>query len=925
MMVSIYSFGIDEPLGIERVARIAKPGYQCTVLREDETVWVRVDLGRKLPIDEVRLLPTVNVLGQSQGYPLRFRIEASTDECFSTSTLIADKTDADADNPGDKVGIFAAHGVEARYIRLTVTRLRDKVLWLSKLEVRSGGKDVAEQCPLSDSRRGHLGVTLLTRPARPQGEYVVTDNPANVIPVSEWKPVRMKARAPITGVKMEDGLLKRVMENNIGYLLSTGKPEQLLYYFRERAGKPNAPDAKVPDASWEHELTGSNAGRFLMGAGSTLRFIEHPELRKRLNQVVDGIEECRRDDGYIMAYPDNTVFHNERVAYTRSWVTQGLIEAGRCGNEKAFSLLRGFYDWFDEAPFLPELLRRGGQANQGFVASTLLYFTPAGSPKDLLTGQRYFQENYWLDRLARKDPTAIWRYPYSHPHCYLLTSVEPYFDLYRATGEPRYLKAAEGAWELYHDNWEHIGGSIAICEGYTYPPKSYILTRNTGELCGNAFWARFSQRFLLLRPEEEKYAAAIEKSIYNVAIPNQDGSSSIRYTAVLTGKKPHGDTYNSCCEGQGTRFIGTMPEYIYSIADDGLYVNLFSASSIRWKQNDQDFEARMITDFPFGSKVELHVSAAQPARSAIRVRVPGWATNDVAFVMNGKTVARGKPGSYATLDRTWMPGDTVSFELPLALRLTRYTGTDEVAAGGRYALEYGPILMALTGMKDTAGTTPLALKPDALLKKLKPISGKPLHFSIDGEPDLAYMPYWEVDDECFTCFPVLTGTSPTPAAKPGRGNLALASLGAIAAADSELASEPGCAAKVIDGIIASQADPTSRWHASLDSTNPHWIEVRLPKPERIDRVEIHFVKDPHAYPLSFQGLIGTGKADTVLFDRSDYPDWKGFEFSFPAVTADTFRLVIRESANLPWPQWSNHVSAAQISEIALYKADPGTR
>ena len=46
-----------------------------------------------------------------------------------------------------------------------------------------------------------------------------------------------------------------------------------------------------------------------------------------------------------------------------SWFTQGLIEAGKAGNTKAFPLLRGMYDWFDDPdlnpyqPYLCELAR----------------------------------------------------------------------------------------------------------------------------------------------------------------------------------------------------------------------------------------------------------------------------------------------------------------------------------------------------------------------------------------------------------------------------------------------------------------------------------------------------------------------------------------------------------------------------------------
>ncbi len=69
-----------------------------------------------------------------------------------------------------------------------------------------------------------------------------------------------------------------------------------------------------------------------------------------------------------------------------------------------------------------------------------------------------------------------------------------------------------------------MGGSIAICEGMElYPPKSYFLTRHTGELCGSVFWIKLNQRFHLQNPEEEKYISEIEKCIYNVGIANQKG------------------------------------------------------------------------------------------------------------------------------------------------------------------------------------------------------------------------------------------------------------------------------------------------------------------------------------------------------------------------------------------------------------------
>ena len=204
-------------------------------------------------------------------------------------------------------------------------------------------------------------------------------------------------------------------------------------------------------------------------------------------------------------------------------------------------MLRGFYDWFDNSEYLPELLRRARQGTQGIIPITRTYFSPVGKPKDIQVVQQYFQENYWMEQLANRDTKAIWLYPYDRPHNYLVTGIEPYLDLYRATGAKKYLDAALGAWDLFHDNWEHIGGSLAINEGtFLYEPKSYYLQHETGELCGNSFWMKLNQRFHLLYPEEEKYVNEIEKSIYNVAIANQYGPEGIRYFAKLVDRK-YGD------------------------------------------------------------------------------------------------------------------------------------------------------------------------------------------------------------------------------------------------------------------------------------------------------------------------------------------------------------------------------------------------
>jgi len=744
----------------------------------DARTWVQIDLGHSYPIDKVKIYPANERLypGRDEyyageGFPVRFRIDASDSPNFEHPVAIVDHTAADLPNPQGNIQEYAAAGVRGRYLRFTATRLMNIVgrrdqpdspagyrLALAKISVFSQGEEIAAGRPVTvDSAYGNSrDAAQITRRDRPGGEGVFINNPGNVTPADSWRPPVYKARKPHSGVVLNGGIFQTAMEHNIRYLLNSYTVDELLREFRKRAGRPNPPGLPKPKTKfWEEDLAGSNAGRFLMGAGNTLRWINHPELHRRLDAVVEGIAECRQPDGYIMAYPEDTIFFSERGAYTRAWLTHGLIDAGYAGNRKAFELLRGYYDWFNRSSYLPYMMRFAIQGGQGMIANTRLFFTPVGKPADIQVIQQYFQENFWLVQLAARDDRAIWQYPYDRPHCYLLTDLEAYLDLYCATGDPRYLNAVKGGWDLFHDKWENIGGTTSIIEYVVCPPRSYQLHAKLEELCGNAFWAFLNQRLHELDPDEEKYVTEIEKSIYNVALANQAGPDGFRYHALLTGRKEQPTEINTCCEGQGTRLIGSLPEHIFSIANDGVYVNLFEPSTLHWKQAEHDLSLRMTTNFPFDPNVRIEFAARRPVRAKIRVRVPSWASQEMTIQVNGRHAAAGRPGSYIVLDRTWAKADAITFRLPVDLRIQRYTGVDQIPGRDRFAVLWGPILLAAVGAPqiNLAGAT--SSQPESLIELLRPKPGQPLHYTVKDNPGFEFMPYWQVDKQPFDCFPAV--------------------------------------------------------------------------------------------------------------------------------------------------------------------------
>jgi DUF1680 family protein len=586
-------------------------------------------------------------------------------------------------------------------------------------------------------------------------------------------------QTPTKGVRLTGGVLKQTFQNNVRYLLNNFTEDDLLYVFRERAGKQTPPGKPFNWDKGGPRVTGSVAGLFLMGSGNALRWEEDKRLRERMDRVVAGIAACKQSNGFIMAYPEKETDLRENANYVRSWITHGLIDAGEAGNPQALPLIRGHLDWFNHCEYLSKVVdkNRGYIPEhwipyQGMISSTRMYLSPLGQSDDLNLILQHYQEDWWLEQLLANDDRAIYDRPESH--CYEITAFEAYLDLYRITGDMKYLQAVLNAWEMLRDKWQMPGGSWALCERRRYPPKSYQLgiQSRAGELCCAVFWIKLNQRLHLLFPENEAYVSEIEKSIYNAGIGNQIGDSGIGYHTVLDLKKeePVSPPEGTCCEGQGTRLYGSIPEYLYSFSPRGIFVDLYAPSEISWNQGNAELKLTTSTAFPEAADVVLKVDTTQSAVFRLSLRIPSWAVRAVEIRLNGKPLSAGIPGSYCHLEREWKAGDQISFNLPMGFRMRRYEGYDQIAGYPRYSLEYGPLLLGLVGKFNFQHTIRILNDPGQPSEWLMPVPEKPLQYQISIEKGywglredeawspraFEYMPYYEIPPgQEFTAFPVI--------------------------------------------------------------------------------------------------------------------------------------------------------------------------
>jgi uncharacterized protein len=549
----------------------------------------------------------------------------------------------------------------------------------------------------------------------------------------EWRPVKNAAVAPEYGVTLQSGIFRTAFERNVAYQVDNWNME----------------------STWTTWLPGANEGRRMAGAANILRWIDNPFLRSNLNSLVDSIAARQRADGYALPYPESDMgklvygANNERKPYDRRNFCLGLVAAGR-ENPAATLIARRFQDWLYSSSYVNTMLD-GALGIMGDQPNLSVYFSAQGKPDDVIAQEKYWRQDWWLDQLQAKQPTAICRFPLNRAHSYVIAPWITYVDAYRATGDRRSIDAMLGAWRSYRDNFVHLAGSAAICEDCdnAYPPKSYHLNKHTGENCGGALWIDFNHRLLQLYPDQEQYAAEIEQTLYNVTLANQDVSGNLRYHTNLVGTKDAAKAICTCCEVTNTTILARLPEFLYSIADDGLYVNIYSSSSIEWEHEGRRVTMQTDADFPKATDVSMRLTLEAPTAIKIRLRIPSWATEDVFVSVNGVRVTSGAPGTYLTMARTWSNEDRVSFNIPIGFRLSKYIGFDRDRDYERYGLQYGPLLMSLVG------GVHLNVMPQDLMGRLLQVPGSLATFEVEGHAGCKYVPYIQIQEETFTSYPTM--------------------------------------------------------------------------------------------------------------------------------------------------------------------------
>ncbi|MGP3982410.1 beta-L-arabinofuranosidase domain-containing protein [Streptomyces sp. KR80] len=463
--------------------------------------------------------------------------------------------------------------------------------------------------------------------------------------------------------------------------------------------------------------------------------------------------------GFLAAYPETQFITLESMTsgdYTVVWapyytvhkLLRGVLDAYlNTADARALDLASGMCDWmYSRLSKLPESTRQrmwgifsSGEFG-GIVEAICDLYRITGKAQHLALA-RLFDLDKLIDACAAGKDTLDGLH--ANQHIPIFTGL---LRLYDETGEQRYLTAARNFWGMVVPTRMYgIGGTST---GEFWKARGVIagtLSDTNAETCCAYNMLKLS-RMLFFHEQDPKYMDYYERALYNQVLGSKQDKADPEKPLVtyFIGLLPgHVRDYTpkagtTCCEGTGMESATKYQDSVYFKKADGtaLYVNLYSPSTLTW--TEKGVTVTQTTDYPREQGTRLTVRGGSAAFD-LRLRVPAWAKRGFTVTVNGKKVtADPVPGSYFSVSRTWRDGDTVRVSIPFRLRVEKALDKPEIQT-----LFYGPVNLVARDTRRAYlrfGLYRNAALSGDLLPTLTPVSGKPLHYTLDG---VEFAPFFE--------------------------------------------------------------------------------------------------------------------------------------------------------------------------------------
>src|SRR5664279_5302348 len=436
---------------------------------------------------------------------------------------------------------------------------------------------------------------------------------------------------PLNEVRLLDGPFKHAQDLDAQYLLSLDV-DRLLHSFRINAGLPST--AK-PYGGWEEpksEVRGHFVGHYLSACALMYASTGDERLKQKGEALVAGLAECQAKfpSGYLSAYPEEFIDRVEKQQrvwapyYTLHKILAGLLDMyALCSDPQALEVARKFGDWaiarnarLTDAQMQVMLGNEHGGMNE--CLANLYALT--GEEKYLAISKRFNHQAVIGPAMLRQDRLTGLHANTQFPK---FIGVSRQYEL---TGDESLRSAATFFWDtVVHERSYVIGGNS---DGEMFTPKEKLSTAfgpSTTETCNTYNMLKLTRHLFCWDPQVE-YADYYERALYNHILSSQNPEDGMMcyYVPLRNGSHKSYCTHDDsfwCCTGTGVENHAKYGDSIYfHTGDSTLYVNLFIASELDWKE--RGIKVRQETQFPTMDTTKMTFSCEKPVDLELKLRWP---------------------------------------------------------------------------------------------------------------------------------------------------------------------------------------------------------------------------------------------------------------------------------------------------------------
>ena len=598
---------------------------------------------------------------------------------------------------------------------------------------------------------------------------------------------------PLGDVTLLDSPLKKARDLNIQTLLKYDCDRLLAPYYKEAGLTPKA--KTYPN--WDG-LDGHVGGHYLTAMAINAA-TGNKECRQRMEYMISELKLCADANaknhpewgkGYVGGMPNSdsiwsTFKNGDFRIYFGSWAPfynlhkmyAGLRDAWLyCGNEQAKALFLGFCNWAIDltAGLSDAQMERMLDNEHGGMNEVLADAYAITKDQKYLDVAKRFSHRRLLTPMSQRIDCLDNMHANTQ-----VPKVVGFERISELSGNESYHHASDFFWDIVTGERSLAFGGNSRREHF--PSKEactdFINDIDGPESCNTNNMLKLTEDMHRRNPEA-RYADYYELATFNHILSSQHPEHG-GYVYFTSARPRHYRNYSApneamwCCVGTGMENHGKYGQFIYTHVGDALYVNLYTASELNWREKGITLSQE--TAFPYGETSRITITNGK-GEFPLLVRYPGWVKpGDFSVMVNGKKVEIiSGPSSYIAINRLWKKGDVVDIAFPMHNSVKYLPNVPQYIA-----LMHGPILLGMktgtenldhlvaddsrfgqyaSGKKLPINEAPILINDDIeqIANQLIPVAGKPLHFSLSTKMEHAInnelQPFFEIHDSRYMIY-----------------------------------------------------------------------------------------------------------------------------------------------------------------------------